>query len=94
MAPGDLSIYFGHQRDPVAARMAAFNEADPDDRAPLDAHWARVVAEDATSDSPTRGENIPEAIGPPGMRGRRPARPVPREGILRSSLPLLERRPC
>lgn len=38
----DLPIFFEHQRDPVACRMAAFTHADPDDRAAFDAHWARL----------------------------------------------------
>ena len=41
----DLPIFFEHQRDPVANRMAAFTRADPDDRAGFDAHWARVRAD-------------------------------------------------
>jgi RimJ/RimL family protein N-acetyltransferase len=38
----DLPMFFEHQRDPVACRMAAFTHADPDDRAAFDAHWVRI----------------------------------------------------
>ena len=38
--PGDLPIFYEHQRDAEAARMAAFVSRD---RAAFDAHWARNV---------------------------------------------------
>lgn len=38
----DLPIFFDHDRDPDAARMAAFTRKDPHDRAAFDAHWARI----------------------------------------------------
>jgi RimJ/RimL family protein N-acetyltransferase len=43
--PGDLLVFFEHQRDPVAVQMAAFTAADPDDRAAFDTHWSRILAE-------------------------------------------------
>ena len=46
VAPADLSIFFEHQRDPVACRMAAFTADDPNDRAAFDAHWQRILAND------------------------------------------------
>jgi RimJ/RimL family protein N-acetyltransferase len=40
----DLPIFFEHQRDPEALAMAAFEARD---RAAFDAHWARILADDA-----------------------------------------------
>lgn len=39
----DLPIFFEHQRDREAHRMAAFGAADPTDRAAFDAHWKRIT---------------------------------------------------
>jgi RimJ/RimL family protein N-acetyltransferase len=41
----DLETFFEHQRDPEAVRMAAFAARD---RAAFSAHWARILADDAT----------------------------------------------
>ena len=41
----DLPVFFEHQRDPVAWRMAAFGAADPSDRAAFDAHWQRILGD-------------------------------------------------
>ncbi|MBA2777262.1 MAG: GNAT family N-acetyltransferase [Chloroflexia bacterium] len=41
----DLERFFEYQRDPEAARMAAFTAPDPDDRAAFDAHWRRILAD-------------------------------------------------
>ena len=38
----DLSIFFDHQGDPVARRMAAFTPDDDNDRAAFDARWTRI----------------------------------------------------
>ena len=38
--PDDLSIFFEHQRDPDASRMAAFPSRD---RAAFDAHWRQNI---------------------------------------------------
>ncbi len=38
----DLPIFFEHQRDPDAARMAAFPSRE---REPFMAHWARILAD-------------------------------------------------
>ncbi len=43
--PSDLDVFFAQQRDPVAARMAAFIARDPSDRAAFDEHWARVLSD-------------------------------------------------
>src|SRR5262249_1630219 len=37
----DLPVFFEHQRDPEAIRMAAFTAADPTDWAAFAAKWAR-----------------------------------------------------
>lgn len=42
--PSDLPIFFEYNRDPVAVHMAAFTNADPNDRTAFDAHWARILA--------------------------------------------------
>jgi RimJ/RimL family protein N-acetyltransferase len=41
--PGDLPIFFEHQRDPEATRMARFPARDRD---AFDAHWERSLAEE------------------------------------------------
>lgn len=40
----DLPVFFQHQRDPEATAMADF---PPRDREAFDAHWQRVLADDA-----------------------------------------------
>ena len=42
----DLPIFFEHQRDPEANRMAAFTAKDPEDREAFQAHWAKIRADD------------------------------------------------
>lgn len=44
--PGDLPIFFEHQRDPVAVAVAmvVFRSRD---RAEFDAHWAKIMSDDA-----------------------------------------------
>ena len=42
--PDDLPIHFEHQRDPVSAALAAFPSRD---RPAFDAHWARILRNDA-----------------------------------------------
>lgn len=42
--PGDLPIFFEHQRDPVAVAMVVFRSRD---RAEFDEHWAKILADDA-----------------------------------------------
>jgi len=44
VVPGDLPVFFAHQRDPEAVRMAAFT---PRDHEAFAAHWAKILA-DAT----------------------------------------------
>ncbi len=39
----DLPVFFEHQRDPEACRLAAFA---PRDREAFDAHWARILGDD------------------------------------------------
>jgi RimJ/RimL family protein N-acetyltransferase len=42
----DVLLFFEHQRDPEAVRMAAFTPADPNDRAAFLVRWARILADD------------------------------------------------
>jgi RimJ/RimL family protein N-acetyltransferase len=42
--PGDLPIFFEHQRDPVAVAMVVFRSRD---KAEFDEHWAKILADDA-----------------------------------------------
>jgi RimJ/RimL family protein N-acetyltransferase len=44
VAAADLPLFFAHQRDAEAVRMAAF---PPRDRAAFDAHWARILGDPA-----------------------------------------------
>jgi RimJ/RimL family protein N-acetyltransferase len=41
--PGDLPIFFEHQRDPVAVAMVVFRSRD---KSEFDQHWAKVLADD------------------------------------------------
>lgn len=41
--PGDLPLFFEHQRDPVAVAMVVFRSRD---RAEFDAHWAKILADE------------------------------------------------
>jgi len=41
--PGDLSLFFEHQRDPIAVAMVAFQSRD---RAAFDQHWAKILADE------------------------------------------------
>ena len=43
--PGDLPIFFEHQRDPVAVALVVFRSRD---RAEFDEHWARILADDTS----------------------------------------------
>lgn len=43
----DLDIIFTQEQDSEAQQMAAFTPEKPDDRAAFDAHWARVLANEA-----------------------------------------------
>ncbi len=45
--PSDLPIFFRHQQDPVATHMAAFTSKDPADREAFDAHWRKILGDDA-----------------------------------------------
>jgi RimJ/RimL family protein N-acetyltransferase len=45
----DVPIFFEHQRDPAANRMAAFTAKDPHDRAAFDAKWAKNRADPAVT---------------------------------------------
>jgi RimJ/RimL family protein N-acetyltransferase len=40
--PGDLPLFFEHQRDPVAVAMVVFRSRE---RAEFDAHWAKILAD-------------------------------------------------
>jgi RimJ/RimL family protein N-acetyltransferase len=42
VGPADLPLFFEHQRDPTASRMAAFTARDPTDRRAFDTHWTRI----------------------------------------------------
>ncbi len=41
--PGDLPLFFEHQRDPIAVAMVAFQSRD---RAAFDQHWAKILADE------------------------------------------------
>jgi len=45
----DVLVFFEHQLDPQAARMAAFGPADPTDRAAHLVRWARILADDGVA---------------------------------------------
>lgn len=49
IAPDDLPVFFEHQRDPEAVRMAAFRTRE---REAFMAHWAKIMA-DPTADNRT-----------------------------------------
>ena len=38
----DLDVFFTHQQDADACRMAAFTSKDPADRGAFDSHWVRI----------------------------------------------------
>jgi RimJ/RimL family protein N-acetyltransferase len=42
--PGDLPIFFEHQRDPVAVALVGFHSREKPE---FDQHWAKVLADDA-----------------------------------------------
>jgi RimJ/RimL family protein N-acetyltransferase len=41
--PGDLPLFFEHQRDPIAVAMVEFKSRD---RAAFDKHWAKILADE------------------------------------------------
>lgn len=43
----DLPLFYEHQKDPEANRMAAFTPKDPADRQRFDEHWERILGADA-----------------------------------------------
>jgi RimJ/RimL family protein N-acetyltransferase len=43
--PGDLPLFFEHQRDPVAVEMVGFTSRD---RPAFDAHWAKILADETS----------------------------------------------
>ena len=43
----DLAVFFEHQRDPEARRMAAFTSGDPEDRDGFHAKWTRILGDAA-----------------------------------------------
>jgi RimJ/RimL family protein N-acetyltransferase len=45
--PEDLDEFFMHQQDAEARQMAAFTSDDPTDRLAFDAHWARLLNDQA-----------------------------------------------
>ncbi len=45
--PGDLDIFFRHQLDAEANRMAAFTGKDPADRDAFSSRWARILDDSA-----------------------------------------------
>jgi RimJ/RimL family protein N-acetyltransferase len=38
----DLPVFYAHENDPEATRMAAFTAKDPSDRTRFEDHWARI----------------------------------------------------
>ncbi len=47
VTPDDLAIFFEHQLDPDANRMAAFTAADPTDRSAFMTRWVKLLADRA-----------------------------------------------
>jgi RimJ/RimL family protein N-acetyltransferase len=47
VALGDLETFFDHMQDGEALWQAAFTPPDPSDREAFDAHWTRLLADDA-----------------------------------------------
>lgn len=47
IAPDDLPIFFEQQRDTEANYMAAFTSKNPEDRSAFDAHWQKILTNDA-----------------------------------------------
>lgn len=45
----DLPVFFEHQLDPEANRMAAFTHVDPSDRSAFEAHWSKIRADDTVT---------------------------------------------
>jgi RimJ/RimL family protein N-acetyltransferase len=45
VVPSDLELFFRHQADPVAVRMAAFTAEQPGNRARFDQHWSRILSD-------------------------------------------------
>jgi RimJ/RimL family protein N-acetyltransferase len=43
--PGDLPIFFEHQRDPVAVALVVFRSRE---KAEFDEHWAKILADDTS----------------------------------------------
>ena len=43
----DLDLIFVQEQDPEALHMAGFTPEEPSDRAAFDAHWERIMANDA-----------------------------------------------
>lgn len=43
----DLPIFFEYESDPAAVHMAAFTAKNPADRAVFDAHWKRILSDEA-----------------------------------------------
>lgn len=44
-----LPVFFEQQRDPAANYMAAFTAKDPEDREAFDAHWKRILGDQAVT---------------------------------------------
>ena len=49
VAEDDLPIFFEHQLDSTANRMAAFTAKDPTDRAAFTAKWEKISSDDAVT---------------------------------------------
>ncbi|HKP93510.1 MAG TPA: GNAT family N-acetyltransferase [Chthoniobacterales bacterium] len=43
--PGDLPLFFEHQRDPVAVAMVVFRSRERDE---FDKHWAKILADETS----------------------------------------------
>src|ERR1051326_5913120 len=41
--PSDLEVFYEHQLDPEAIRMAAFVSEDPKDKEAFNAHWNKIL---------------------------------------------------
>ena len=45
VCPADIDLFYAHQQDQVAVRMAAFTSSDLGDRAAFGVRWRRILSE-------------------------------------------------
>lgn len=72
VAESDLAVFFEHDCDPEAARMAAFTPKDPTDHDAFTAHWAEILAAPSTINrSIVRGRAVLGRVGSYEEGGKR-----------------------